>query len=70
MALICDPPTLRSKIQSLTRFEAKSKAYDDHEKARKEFHRFSPTVYNDSEFDSQWGDNAFVARVQERVAAS
>ena len=45
------------------------KAYDDLENASNEFHRLF-VVYSDSEFDSQWGDNAFYARVQERVAAS
>ena len=45
------------------------KAYDDLEKARKEHLRLF-WLYSDSEFDSQWGDNAFYARVQERVAAS
>ena len=45
------------------------KAWDDHENASNEYHRLF-VVYSDSEFDSQWGDNAFYARVQERVAAS
>ena len=45
------------------------KAWDDHENASNEYHRLF-VVYSDSEFDSQWGDNAFYARVQERFAAS
>ena len=45
------------------------KAYDDHWSAFLEFRRLFH-VYSDSEFDSQWGDNAFFARVQKRVGAS
>ena len=45
------------------------KAWDDHENVSNEYHRLF-VVYSDSEFDSQWGDNAFYARVQERFAAS
>ena len=40
-----------------------------YEKVWKELNRLF-TVYSDSEFDSQWGDNAFVARVEQRIAAS
>ena len=61
-----EPPPQKTEAEKALDHD---KAYDDHEKAWKEFHRLS-TVYSDSEFDSQWGDNAFYARVQERFAAS
>ena len=61
-----EPPPQKTEAEKALEHD---KAYDDYEKASNEFHRLF-TVYSDSEFDSQWGDNAFVARVEQRIAAS
>ena len=59
-----EPPPKKTEAEKALDHD---KAYDDLEKAQKELSRLH-TVYKDSEVDSQWGADAFWARVQERVA--